>query len=89
MPEEPLGTPAQQPQRKRRRGLMKTARLRQRKGRMRSAGSSHRLHWGAVSSSWMSALKMEQGCSVVMGESCCAEEGGWCSEADLHCAPER
>lgn len=68
---------------------MKTAQLRQKKGRMTSADSSHRLRWDAVSLCWMFELTTEQGCSVVMGESCYAEEGGWCSEAGLHCAPER
>lgn len=46
-PEGHQVTPAQQQLRKRRWGLMKTERLRRRKGR-RSAGPSHRLRWDAV-----------------------------------------
>lgn len=66
---------------------MKTARLRQRKGRMKNAGSSLHRRWDAVSLSSMSG-QMESDCSVVMGESCCAEEGPCCLEASLHCDPE-
>lgn len=47
-PEGPLATPVQQQPPRRKRGLMTMARLRRRKGRRRSAGSSHRLRWDAV-----------------------------------------
>lgn len=64
-------------------------RLTLRKGRRRSAGLSHRLRWDAEGLSWMSGLKMKCGCSVVMGERCCGEDWGGCSEACVHCAPDR